>query len=53
MREHGVRGKGRVSLVLDADDREVELELGTRYAISPAMRGAIKSIPGIVDVQDL
>ena len=52
-REHGARGKGRVSLVLDAGDREVELELGAGYAISPAMRGAVKSIPGIVDVQDL
>ena len=52
-REHGAKGRGRVSLVLDADAREVELELGATYAISPAMRGAIKSIPGIVDVQDL
>jgi DNA polymerase-3 subunit alpha len=52
-REHGAKGRGRVSLVLNADAREVELELGQGYAISPAMRGAIKSIPGIVDVQDL
>jgi len=52
-REHGGRGKGRVSLVLDAGDREVEMELGQSYAISSAMRGAIKSIPGIVEVQDL
>jgi DNA polymerase-3 subunit alpha len=52
-REHGARGKGRVSLVLDAGDREVEMELGTQYAISSAMRGAIKSIPGILDVRDL
>ncbi len=51
--EHGVKGRGKVSLVLDATDREVELELATNYAISPAMRGAIKAIPGIVDVQDL
>jgi DNA polymerase-3 subunit alpha len=52
-KEHGARGKGRVSLILDAGDREVEMEVGSRYAISPAMRGAIKAIPGIVDVQDL
>ncbi len=51
-REHGAKGRGRVSLVLAADAREVELELGATYAISPAMRGAIKSIPGIVDVQE-
>jgi DNA polymerase-3 subunit alpha len=52
-KEHGARGRGRVSLVLDAGDREVELELGQSYAIGAAMRGAIKSIPGIVDVQEL
>jgi DNA polymerase-3 subunit alpha len=52
-KQHGARGRGRVSLVLDAGDREVEMEVGQSYAISPAMRGAIKSIPGIVDVQDL
>jgi DNA polymerase-3 subunit alpha len=52
-KQHGARGRGRVSLVLDAGDREVEMELGQSYAISAAMRGAIKSIPGIADVQDL
>ena len=52
-RDHGAKGRGLVSLVLDTEDREVELELPARYAISPAMRGAIKAIPGIVDVQDL
>ncbi len=52
-RDHGAKGRGLVSLVLDTQDREVELELPARYAISSAMRGAIKAIPGIVDVQDL
>ena len=52
-RQHGTKGRGRVSLVLNAGDREVELELKDGFAISQAMRGAIKSIPGIVDVQDL
>ena len=52
-REHGAKGRGRVSLVLGADAREVELELAGGYAIGTAMRGAIKSIPGIVDVQDV
>ena len=51
--EHGVKGRGRVSLVLEATGREVEMELAANYAISPAIRGAIKAIPGIVDVQDL
>ncbi len=52
-REHGAKGRGRVSLVLNADDREVELELPASYRISPAIRGAIKSIPGVIDVQDI
>jgi DNA polymerase-3 subunit alpha len=53
IREHGAKGRGRISLVLAADEREVELELATGYTISPGIRGAIKAIPGIVDVQDL
>ncbi|MEE8443892.1 MAG: DNA polymerase III subunit alpha, partial [Alphaproteobacteria bacterium] len=53
LREHGAKGRGKVSLVLDATGREVEMELAANYNISPAMRGAIKAIPGIVDVQDL
>ena len=52
-REHGAKGRGRISLVLDAGEREVELELAATYAISPGIRGAIKAIPGIVDVRDL
>jgi DNA polymerase-3 subunit alpha len=53
IREHGAKGRGRISLVLAADEREVEVELATGYTISPGIRGAIKAIPGIVDVQDL
>ena len=52
-REHGAKGRGRVTLVLTAGEREVELDLAAAWSISPAMRGAIKSIPGIVDVQDI
>jgi DNA polymerase-3 subunit alpha len=46
-------GRGRVSLILDADTREVEVLLKKTYRISAATRAAIKSIPGIVDVRDL
>src|SRR5262249_28425744 len=48
------RGKGRVELLLDLaeEQREVTLTLPGRYAISPAIRGAIKAVPGIVDIVD-
>ncbi len=49
----GGRGKGRVSLVLVQGDgaREVELELKERYAVSPQIASAIKSVPGVVQVE--
>ena len=53
MHEHGVRGRGRVSLVLDRDLREIEMDLPQGYQISAPMRSAIKSIAGVVDVVDL
>ncbi len=45
------KGKGRVHLVLDIDDQEVEIEIG-EYAVSPAVRSAIKAIQGVVDVME-
>ena len=41
-------------LLLDLADeqREVALTLPGRYAISPVIRGAIKAVPGIVDIVD-
>ena len=53
MHEHGVRGRGRVSLVLDRELREIEMDLPQGYQISAPMRSAIKSISGVVDVVDL
>ena len=47
------KGRGRVSLIIDTDDREIEVALRDRFVISPEIRGAIKSIPGIVDVRDV
>ncbi|MET1026831.1 MAG: DNA polymerase III subunit alpha [Dongiaceae bacterium] len=48
------KGKGRVELMLDLAEgqREVALSLPGRFAISPVVRGAIKAVPGIVDVID-
>ncbi len=52
--DRAAKGKGRVQISLDLTDMgwETELSLPGRYAISPAVRGAIKSVPGIVEIQD-
>ncbi|MBU2091670.1 MAG: DNA polymerase III subunit alpha, partial [Alphaproteobacteria bacterium] len=47
------QGRGKVRLILDIDDQEVELALPGGYQINAGMRSAIKSIPGIVDVRDI
>ncbi|MEX2615987.1 MAG: DNA polymerase III subunit alpha [Alphaproteobacteria bacterium] len=52
-REHGEKGPGRVRLMLETDDREIEIDIPGGFAISVAMRSAVKSIPGVMDVRDL
>jgi DNA polymerase III subunit alpha len=51
--EHGEKGRGRVQIIIDDPDQEIEMDLPRGYAISGAVRSAIKAIPGIVEVQDL
>ncbi|MCG8544769.1 MAG: DNA polymerase III subunit alpha, partial [Alphaproteobacteria bacterium] len=51
--EHATRGKGHVTLVLDVEDQEIEMAIPGGYRITPVMRSAVKSIPGVVDVHDL
>ncbi|MGB1088877.1 MAG: hypothetical protein ACPG06_10950, partial [Alphaproteobacteria bacterium] len=48
-------GKGVVRLIPQVDDMavEAELQLPTRYALTPADRNALMALPGIVDVQTL
>ncbi len=46
-------GRGRVSLVLALEDREVEVELAQRLAVSAPVQAAIKAIPGIIEVQEV
>jgi DNA polymerase-3 subunit alpha len=48
-----VRGEGEVSLVLilDNGEREVEVKLPGRYQASPQIAGALRAVPGVVDVQ--
>jgi DNA polymerase III subunit alpha len=48
-----VRGEGEVSLVLilDGGEREVEVKLPGRYMATPQIAGALRAVPGVVDVQ--
>ena len=51
-RESG--GKGRVTLVVPLPPaREVEITLPGGYHISPRVRAAVKSLPGVLDVHDI
>ena len=48
------KGKGLVSLVLMGEGgREVELKLKERYKVTPQIRGAIKSVPGVVEIREI
>ncbi|PVE23270.1 DNA polymerase III subunit alpha [Microvirga sp. KLBC 81] len=47
------KGEGEVSLVLILDEghREVEVKLPGKYMASPQIAGALRAVPGVVDVQ--
>jgi len=47
------RGKGRIALVAQSEEREVEAWLAGGYALSPAMIGSLRMLPGIVEVQEI
>ncbi len=47
------RGKGRIALVAQSEEREVEAWLAGGYALSPGMIGALRNLPGVVDVQEI
>jgi DNA polymerase III subunit alpha len=46
-------GRGRVSVVLNLDQSEVEIAIPGGFRVDPRMRAAVKSLPGIVDVHDI
>jgi DNA polymerase III subunit alpha len=46
-------GRGRVSVVVDLDDSEVEIAIPGGFRVDPRMRAAVKSLPGVVDVHDI
>ena len=44
-------GDGSVTLIVLLDGREVEIKLPGGYRVTPQVAGAIKAVPGVVDVQ--
>jgi DNA polymerase III subunit alpha len=44
-------GDGEVSMVLLLDEAEVEIRLPGRFKLSPQIAGAIKAVPGVVQVE--
>jgi len=52
-RHLGERGEGEVSLVLLLGEgrQEVEVRLPGKYRVSPQIAGALKTVPGVVQVQ--
>ena len=45
-------GDGEVTLVMLLDiETEVEMKLPGRFKVSPQIAGALKAVPGVVDVQ--
>jgi DNA polymerase-3 subunit alpha len=51
----GKAGKGIVTLVfpIEHGEREVELELPGRYAVTPALKGAMKTVGGVREVEEV
>lgn len=49
------KGKGLVSLIFPVEkgEREVELELPGRYAVTPALKGAIRVVSGVREVEEV
>ena len=47
------RGEGEVSLVLILDEgaQEVEVKLPGKYLATPQIAGALRAVPGVVDVE--
>ncbi len=47
------RGRGQISVIVSEPEREIELKLPGAWMISGKCRAAIKSLPGIVEVQEI
>ncbi len=51
--DQGRSSRGRIQLVIDADQQEVEIALPKAHFTNAALRAAVKGIAGVVDVQEL
>jgi DNA polymerase-3 subunit alpha len=51
----GANGRGVISLVFPVEQgqREVEVELPGRYAVTPALRGALRVVNGVQEVEEV
>ncbi len=48
------RGRAPVKITLiEAEGREIDVALGARFIMTPQIKGAIRAIPGVVEVLDL
>jgi DNA polymerase-3 subunit alpha len=49
----GGKGEGQVSFVLikEGGSGEVEIELPSRYRISPQVASAMRAVPGVIEVE--
>jgi DNA polymerase III subunit alpha len=45
------KGDGEISMVLLLEEAEVEVKLPGRFKVSPQIAGAIKAVPGVVEVE--
>ena len=49
----GSGGRAPVRMILQLESgREVEMSLGSKFAVTPQIKGAIKAIQGVIDVHD-
>ncbi|MCR9255037.1 MAG: DNA polymerase III subunit alpha [Alphaproteobacteria bacterium] len=51
--DRGGRGRSPIKLALSMENREVEMVIGTRFRISGPLRAALKSVDGILHIQDI
>ena len=49
----GAKGPVSLCLINQTLPGEVDMELGQNYLVSPQIKGALKSLPGVLMVEDL
>ena len=51
--KNGGKSPVRLIVMVNGGAREVEVSLGDSFTVTPQIKGAIKAVPGVVDVHDL